>query len=224
MQTKKVFWGELALIAGITILSMGITLMIKSDFGITPVAALPFVLSKIITLISFGTWNYLLQIISLILLVVLTRNIRAGYYLSLFIVIGFGYMLDFFEFLAMYLPVNLPLQVVYYILGFFGVAFGVGMLIKSCMPILPFDAFVRDISSHFDLSVKLVKTSFDLSCVILAIILGMIFLGNIEGIGLGTLICALLTGKFVAIFSQRLDNRYHFQPVTKLLNSKFLSI
>lgn len=216
MQTKKVFWGELALLAGITILSMGITLMIKSDFGITPVASLPFVLSKIITLLSFGTWNYLLQIVSIIILVALTRNIKTGYYLSLFIVIGFGYMLDLFEYLSVYLPVNLPLQVVYYILGFLGVAFGVGMLIKSCMPILPFDAFVRDVSSHFDLSVKFVKTSFDLSCVVLAIVFGMIFLGNIEGIGLGTLICALLTGKFVAIFSQRLDNRFYFQPALKL--------
>lgn len=216
MQTKTVFWGELALLAGITILSMGITLMIKSDFGITPVASLPFVLSKIITLISFGTWNYLLQIATIILLVVLTRNIKTGYYLSLFIVIGFGYMLDLFEYLSVYLPVNLPLQIVYYILGFLGVAFGVGMLIKSCMPILPFDAFVRDVSSHFDLSVKFVKTSFDLSCVVLAILFGIIFLGNIEGIGLGTLICALLTGKFVAIFCQRLDNRFYFQPALKL--------
>jgi uncharacterized membrane protein YczE len=216
MQTKKVFWGELALMAGITILSLGITLMIKSNFGITPVASLPFVLSKIITLISFGTWNYLLQIISIILLVALTRNIKTGYYLSLFIVIGFGYMLDLFEYLSGYLPVNLPLQVIYYILGFLGVAFGVCILIKSCMPILPFDTFVRDISSHFELSVKWVKTSFDLSCVILAIIFGLIFLGNIEGIGLGTLICALLTGKFVALFGQRLDRRYQFQPAIKL--------
>lgn len=217
MQTKKVFWGELAFLAGITILSMGITLMIKSDFGITPVASLPFVLSKIITLLSFGTWNYLLQIVSIIILVALTRNIKTGYYLSLFIVIGFGYMLDLFEYLSVYLPVNLPLQVVYYILGFLGVAFGVGMLIKSCMPILPFDAFVRDISIHFDLSVKFVKTCFDLSCVVLAILFGMIFLGNIEGIGLGTLICALLTGKFVAIFTQRLDKRFYFQPALKLV-------
>ncbi|MGS0764626.1 DUF6198 family protein [Syntrophomonas curvata] len=216
MQTKKVFWGELALIAGITIVSMGITLMIKSDFGITPVASLPFVLSKIITLLSFGTWNYLLQIVAIILLVVLTRNIKTGYYVSVFIVIGFGYMLDLFEYLSGYLPVTLPLQVVYYILGFLGIAFGVGMLIKSCMPILPFEAFVRDVSSHFDLSVKLVKTSFDLFCVIMAIILGMTFLGNIEGIGLGTLICALLTGKFVALFGQRLDSRYCFRPAIKL--------
>jgi len=216
MQTKKVFWGELALLAGVTILSMGITLMIKSDFGITPVASLPFVLSKIITLISFGTWNYLLQILSIILLVILTRNMKSGYYLSFFIVIGFGYMLDLFDYLSVYLPVTLPLQVIYYILGLLGVAYGVGMLIKSCMPILPFDAFVRDISSHFNLSVKTVKTSFDLTCVILAIVFGMVFLGNIEGIGLGTLICALLTGKFVALFGQHLDKRYNFQPAIRM--------
>jgi uncharacterized membrane protein YczE len=219
MQKKKVFWGELALLFGMTILSMGITLMIKSDFGTTPVASLPLVLSKIITLISFGTWNYLLQIVSIILLVTLTRNIKKGYYISLFVVVGFGYMLDIFSYLSKYLPVSLPMQIIYYILGLFGVAFGVGMLIKSCMPILPFDAFVRDVSSHFAISIKVVKTGFDVSCVILAIFFGMVFLGNMEGIGIGTLICALLTGKFVAIFSQRLDKLFYFKPAIKILGS-----
>lgn len=218
MRTKN-FYGEFAFLIGITVLSMGITLMIKSNFGMPPAASLPYILSRVFSGLTFGTWNYLLQMTSIIILVCTTRHIINGYYWSFFLVIGFGYMLDLFNYLFGFLPMGLLLQTVYWVIGLLALSFGVSILMMSHMPIMPFDTFVRDISRHFKIPLKNVRTCFDLTFVVLALNIAMVFIGNYNGIGLGTLVSAMVTGKLISTFVQLLDKSFRFKFAIKLLNN-----
>lgn len=53
----------------------------------------------------------------------------------------------------------------------------------SNLPIMPQDLFTREISAHFSLPFKVVKTVFDLSCVSLSLAVAFLALGRIVGVG-----------------------------------------
>ena len=77
---------------------------------------------------------------------------------------------------------------------------------------MPQDLFIREISAHFSLPFKVVKTVFDLSCVSLSLAVAFLALGRIVGVGAGTLVSALITGKCVDAVKRRLLSTKLFGP------------
>ena len=73
MKEKKVFYSELAYIAALLILPLGIVLMEKADLGISMVAAPPYLLflklHETYPLFSFGFSDYFVQFLILLLLI-----------------------------------------------------------------------------------------------------------------------------------------------------------
>jgi len=64
------------------------------------------------------------------------------------------------------------------------------------------EGFVLAICEKRDNNFPKMKILFDCMCVILAVVLSLLFLGNITSIREGTIISALLTGKLIGIFSK----------------------
>ncbi len=67
---------------------------------------------------------------------------------------------------------------------------------------LPGDGFVIEASKRFGISLGRMKAIFDWSLVAIACVLGLIFLGRIEGVREGTVISALTTGIFVRLWAK----------------------
>lgn len=207
---KKTWSGECTLLLSILLNSFGVALQVKSGIGISCISSVSYVLSKILPLFSFGTWNYLIQIFVLLMLVVLTRRFRPGYCLSLVLSVFFGRLLDLY---SMFLPVpsTLPLQLLCYAFGLFTVCVSIWMLQRCMMPILPFDTFARDMTEHFHLDFRLFKTGFDLTLLTTSVVLSLVFCGGLVGIGLGTVLSAFLTGSLVSSIAGFMDQRISFR-------------
>jgi uncharacterized membrane protein YczE len=205
--------GELALIVGLIVNSFSVTLFAKSDVGMSTISLTAYVLSLVFSVFSFGTWSYIIQCSLVVVLVGLLRRIKAGYAISFGIAVVYGLLIDFFYQLVLKLPDTLPLHILYYVLGFCGMAFGTCLLFKCRIPVLPFDTFTRDIALHFHLSYKIIRTTFDVSCLVFSAGLGFFYIGSCEGIGVGTLINALFMGMAVSKVSDLLERRFYFQPV-----------
>ncbi|HEY8804214.1 MAG TPA: DUF6198 family protein [Clostridium sp.] len=94
MNHKKQFSFELALALGILLNSFCVSLMVKSNFGISTLFSVPLVLSDIFTQLSFGTWNFLIQSVSILILVIVTKKFKVGYLLSFGIAEVFCVLLD----------------------------------------------------------------------------------------------------------------------------------
>ena len=61
------------------------------------------------------------------------------------------------------------------------------------------------------------KTCFDVGCMVIAAALGILFLGGIVDIGIGTVVSAFITGYFVARITTRMyDEWFDFVPSTRL--------
>ena len=117
--------GELALFTAVIINSLGIALMTKSNFGISSISSVPYVFSQAFTILSFGTWNYTFQTILVISLMILSRKINLSYSFSFLMGIAFGKMIDVHELWVCFLPDSLTYHIIYFILSFFILAFGI---------------------------------------------------------------------------------------------------
>ncbi len=209
-QHRKTVSGEYALVVALLLDSLGVELQVKSGLGISCLSSVSYVLSQIFTGLSFGTWNYLVQIFVLALLVVVTRQWKLGYLVSLVLSVVFGSLLDVFA-AVLTTPVTLAGQVVYYAAGFCVTCFSMWMLQRCLMPIMPFDTFNRDMTSFFHWNYRTFNTSFNVICLCLSVSLALVFTGHIVGIGLGTVVSALCTGTLVSTIGGVMDREVSFQ-------------
>ena len=205
--------GELALIIGLLVNSFSVTLYAKSDVGMSTISLTAYVLSLVFSDFSFGTWSYIIQCSLVVVLVGLLRTMKVGYAISFGLAVAYGMMIDVFYQFVLKLSDTLPLHIVYYVVGFCGLAVGTCLLLKCRIPILPFDTFTRDISGHFHISYKVIRTTVDLSCLMFSAVLGFFFIGSCKGIGIGTVVNALFMGMAVSKVSDFFDTRVSFQPV-----------
>jgi uncharacterized membrane protein YczE len=107
---------------------------------------------------------------------------------------------------------QLAFRVIYFGAGFSLLSIGICLMIKSNMPVLPFDNIPRDIAEYFNTTYKKVKTSFDLICVCVTVILSVAFLKGIYGVGPGTIITALITGKVVDKCISSFEKKFYCTP------------
>ncbi|MGL5313340.1 MAG: DUF6198 family protein [Peptostreptococcaceae bacterium] len=219
MNEKKLFLGEIALMMGLICNSLASTLMVESGFGISAISSVPYTLSLVFDNISFGVWNYIFQGSLILILIALTKKFKMEYVISFFISIVFGYMIDGFNLFVPYLSNSIILNIVYFSIGFGIQTIGMCLLLRSMTPVLPIDTFTRDLPKHFDKPYKVIKTKFDLACLITTILLSITFLKRFAGIGVGTVVCAFITGNVVAYVGQIIDNNFYFNSyITKIKN------
>ncbi len=210
------FNAEIAFALGMLINSLCLCLLIKSSFGVSTLSSVPLVLSLIFTKLSLGTWTTIIQTLTVIILVLVTRQPRIGYLLSFAVGVVFGLMVDLFSPLINALPDGLPFQILYFIFGFTGMSFGAALFILCKLPIMPFDTFVRDFSFYTGMSVKKVKTIYDALSVGISLTLSFTFLHRMTGVGLGTILCIFLVGRLTQRFKQKLESRWDFKVTTKI--------
>ena len=221
MKNKKLFIGELALIMGLIINSFANTLMVKSGFGISSISSVPYTLSLVFDKITYGSWNYIFQCALIFILVLITKKFKVGYIVSFFLAIVFGNMIDFCNiFIMQKLPNNIIYNIIYFLISFSMLSVGMSLLLKCKTPVLPIDTFTRDLTEEFDINYKKVKTVFDLSCLATTIIFSVVFLKGFEGIGIGTVICALITGKVVSFVNSFVDEHFYFKPMLSKKSNK----
>lgn len=215
---KKInFPGELALAIVLVINSLAVCLMAKSGFGISTISSVPYVFSAAFPIFTFGTWNYIFQTALVLVLMILRRAFCPGYLFSFVIGIIFGKMIDVHDAWLTVLPDGMAFRILYFVIAFIIVAFGICLANNCMLPIIPTDVFPRDLSEITGLSYKRVKTTFDLSCLTTTIVLSLFILHHLYGVGVGTVICAFLTGKSVSICQTILDRRFHFYLLSQNL-------
>ncbi len=212
----KHFAKELAFIIAMFTNSLAISLLVKSVFGVSTLSSLPLVLSDIFPFISFGMMNFMVQSLLLIILILITRQPKLSYIFSFIIGFVFGLMVDGFDILVAYLPDVFILRIIYFLVGWVLISFGAALFIKSSMPLMPFDGFVKDLSIFFKTKVRLIKTISDLIFVSSSVILSLVFLNDLVGVGIGTIFMAFFTGSLTQFFIDRLTDRYEFSTVTAI--------
>ena len=206
---KKSFSGEYALLLSMMLDSLGVEMQVRSGVGISCISSVPYVLSRIFPVCSFGTWNYLSQIFILLVLVLCPRRFKPGYLISVGLSFLFGTLLDVYAGLIP-APDTVPGKGILFLAGLLIVCFSIWMLQRCLLPILPFDTFTRDMTECFHLSFPKFKTAFDLTCLSISVALSLLCFGHLVGVGFGTFFGAFFTGSIVAAITRVMDRHISF--------------
>ena len=207
---KPILRGEAALALATIINRFGVVLMLYSGSGISAISSVPFAFSEVFPELSLGTWTYLFQGLLVLSLMVLRKRFVPQYLFSFVVGFVFGELLDIHELWISILPNGLFWCVLYFVISYFLISFGIALSNRCRLPIIPTDLFPRELAQIISVSYPRIKISFDVSC--LAITAGMtfLFLGHLKGLGIGTILAAFTMGKVVGILGGWLDHRVQF--------------
>lgn len=212
MDERKIFSSELALVIATVVNSLAVALIVKADFGISTLTSVPLILSYVFEFLTFGWWNFLFQVLFLTALILITRNPDPRYILSFVIAKVFGSLIDCFSPIVALLPSHFALRLLYFAAGLGIMIPGIVLFLRCRLPALPFDAFVRDVCSHFSLSVRQVRTPLDIICVTATVIISLSLLGTLRAVGAGTVFTALALGPSLGACCKWMDARFVFRP------------
>lgn len=207
---KPVWRGEIALAVAVIVNTFGVDLMLYSDFGVSAISSVPYAFSLVLPKLSLGTWTYIFQGILVLSLMIMRKRFVPQYLFSFVIGFVFGELLDVHELWIDILPDALIWRIIYYIISYLLISFGIALSNRCCLPIVPTDLFPREFSQITGISYSKVKIAFDVICLAITAAMTLIFLGKPEGLGIGTVLAAFTMGKVIGMMGNKLDKHIRF--------------
>lgn len=220
---KPVVYTELAYVAALLILALGTALIESGGFGISMVAAPAYVLflkvSSLFPGFSFGTAEYLMEALVLSLMMVLVRRCKVSYFLSFATAVVYGFLLDGTMALVRLLPMDLlPGKIIGYVIGMLLCSAAISLLFRAYFPPAAYEMFVKEVADKWKLPLSVLKTVYDCSSLALAVVMSLLFFGRLDGIGIGTVICAFVNGTLIRMFGAFFEKIFLFRDCFALRN------
>lgn len=214
------FHGELALVVAVLINSLGVVMMLDSGSGISAISSVPYAFNRVLPVLTRGTWTYIFQGALILWLMIQRKRFMISYLLSFVVGFCFSEMLDVYE-LFLPVPSGLAVRVVYFVVSYILISIGIALSNRCGLPIVPTDLFPRELSALTGIPYSRIKIGFDASCLIITVLMTLIFLGNLDGLGIGTVLAALTMGKVIGWIGEWMDKHFLFvvgragKPVSK---------
>ena len=195
----------LAFVFGIVINSFGIAFITKAALGTSPISSVPYVLSLALPL-SLGQFTFIINLgIILLQVALLRRNFPPLQYLQIVVNLVFSACIDVSMSLLFWLaPVSLPARFASLLVCCCILALGISIEVAPDVLLVPGEGAVKAIAQVSKIRFGTVKVAFDLSLMAIAAVLSFLFFGELQGLGLGTVISALLVGRLVNVANRRL--------------------
>ena len=189
------------------IISLGASLSIKANLGTSPLICIPYVTSLISNL-SVGTTSFLFTILLIAIQVILLRKyFEKRQYLQIVTGLIFSAFVDFTLMLINFInPTSYTSQIILLLVSCVVMAFGVLLEVKTEVVYISGDGFIVAIAKVLKKEFGKVKQYCDVSFVLIAAALSIVFLGYLAGVREGTVISAIIIGPIVRIFKRYLGN------------------
>ncbi len=189
------------MVLGVFIMGIGIAISKLALLGTTPISTIPAVLS-FATDLTIGTWTIIFNVLLIVVEVAILGRKATDIttFMQMIVAIILGVFTDLgvelFENIAT--PDNYAMQWFWCILACIVLSFGVNMEIRARLLIAPGDGFVMAlVLRRPDITFSRLKVFFDTSNVIIAAVISMILMGELNGVREGTIFAAVAVGLLV---------------------------
>lgn len=197
-------------IVGVLVNSFGIALITKAALGTSPISSVAYVLSLALPL-TIGQFTFIMNMVFIALQpVLLRREYRPIQVLQIAVNVVFSAFLDVSMGMLSWLdPTTQPAQLAALLVGCAILGVGVAVEVAPDVLMVPGEGLVRAIyivvSRRFGSArFGTIKNLFDISLMLIAVVLSLAFFGYLNGIGVGTIIAALLVGRIVNLTNDHL--------------------
>ena len=205
---KIIIWQYILFLTGLFIASMGVAFSTKAGLGTSPVASLPYSVSLVSSLLSFGGWLNVLSVIQIAVQVILLRKKCKPLEIVIQTILAFvyGYLTNLSCWLIRDIPVNgYPEQLLYMAVGCIVLAFGIWMQLKGGVAMLPGEAMNRAVSEVTGKRYENIKILFDIIYIALSAVICLVFLGKLKGVREGSIIAAVAVGLLIKLYNLIFD-------------------
>ncbi len=223
---KHVFYTEIAYIFAILFIALGVALAAKAGFGVSMIAAPTYTfhlwLVQFTDILTLGTLDYLFQGFVILVTTVLVRKFRISYLFSFATAVLSGFAIDFFFWI--FEPVSVEgffARVIFFCLSLLSCAFGVSCVFHAYIPPAGHELFVKEVAVHFKKDIHKIKTAYDIVFCVLSVVLNLVLFGGFVGIGMGTVITALVNGPLIAGFAGFLEKHFEYKAAVPKLEKYF---
>ena len=198
-KAKRMLW----FVLGVVINSFGIALTTKAAMGTSPISSVPYVLSLWLPL-SLGQFTFIVNMFFIFAQIPLLRReyqpvqllqIGVNVIFSLFIDVSMGLLEGF-------APSNPLVSLLAVVAGCATLGLGISIEVAADMLLVPGEGVDKAINRRVGGRFGTVKVMFDLGCVLLAALISVCSMGGIRGLGAGTLVSALIVGRFVNLYNK----------------------
>lgn len=197
---RTVFMRWFLYILGFVALALGIILNTKSAFGVTPIISVPYCISMIHHL-NFGNASLIMYVILAVVEYILKgKNFKLYDLLQIPLSIVLTRLFNFFE-AELPDPTNMAGRIVCLIFGVIFTGLGAALSMNARLVPNPGDGIIQAISDRIHKKVGICKNCFDVGCVILTALIGLVSTGHLVGIGLGTIAAMIFVGRVIALYN-----------------------
>lgn len=202
-------------IIGLFIMTLGVSMSVKSDLGVSPVSSIPYTITCIFGL-EMGKATILFHIFLVIIQIfILRKKFKAKNLLQVVVGVLFGYFTTFSNYLFTYLPTpnNIFIRLILMIVSTLFIAVGIFFYLPADIVPLAGEGAMKAISDKTGVVFSRVKIGFDLTMVLISLISCLVALHRLGSVGVGTIIAAVLVGINLGIvtklFGKQRDKLLH---------------
>ncbi len=213
--TKEITKRYILFIISLFFSALGVAITKRGELGVSPISSVANIMSMKYTALSLGNWLIIWNCVLILgQILLLRKKFQWIQLLQIPVSFLFGYFTDFGMWMVSFVKVdNYGMRLLMICLGTIVLGFGIALSVIADVIMNSGEAFVKSISDTIHKDFGSVKIGFDISCVILAVLLSLLFFNfRIEGTREGTLIAAIFTGIVVKIFRPLLND-----PLTGIL-------
>ncbi len=185
-------------------MTIGISLSVKSNLGVSPVSSIPYTMTKVWG-IEMGKATILFHLVLVLIQICILRG-RFQWKNLLQIVVGivFGYFTTFCNYLVTYLPDtdNLILRLAMTLLSTVFVAVGIFFYMPANIMPLAGEGCMQAVSFVTGKPFPKVKVAFDVTMVLVSTVTCLSLLHSFGSVGIGTIIAAILVGSVLQVITR----------------------
>lgn len=209
---------EAAWLLGILLCSLGVSLCTKAGFGLSMIAAPPYILHLKLSLLSpfftQGVCEYLWQGLLLVVMCLGIGRFRLKYLLAFGTGVLFGFALDgwFLLFGGNGVCESMLLRILLFTLGETVTALAVAFYFRTGMPLQIYELVVTEFSRRYGIDETIMKRINDVAMLLLSVGLALLLHRSLQGIGVGTVIITAVNAVLIGRFGKLLDRLFTFEP------------
>ena len=189
--------------------ALGVAFTKHGELGVSPISSVANVMSYKFPSLSLGTWLVIWNCILIAgQIIILRRKFQPIQLLQVPLSFVFGWFTDFGMWLMSFIPVNTYfMRIMMVAAGIVILGFGISLSVIADVIMNSGEAFVKAVSDTLSKDFGNVKIAFDVSYVIISIVLSLLFFEfTVVGTREGTIISALFTGIVVKFFCSNLKD------------------
>lgn len=205
---KTVVKNYILFLIGLFIASMGVAFSTKAGLGTSPVASVPYSISLINQMLTFGGWLNLMSVMQILVQIAVQKGKCNYAEIAIQTVLAFvyGYLTNFSCWLIKDITVTTyPIQFGFMLLGCIILAFGIWVQVKGGVAMLPGEAMNRAISTVTGKRYENIKIFFDIFYIAVSAVMCFVFIGSLKGVREGSIIAALAVGNIIKVYNSIFD-------------------